>query len=179
MQAGRVAAQGSAEQVLACYRRSGEGEPTGLRWERPTGAGAPALAFRCIEVVVSGQQPRLALTCHITIEGSQQASDVLVAVDIKDCSGTVIMQAMPHGEAFISGSVGRQKIILEIELPPLVPGSYGMSFWIGPHYSCTMDSVQDGVTFVVDESPVEKRSFPHSRDHGFVVPFSTCKMLDG
>jgi len=82
------------------------------------------------------------------------------------------MQALPEPNPFIEGIPGAHQIQLEIELPPLIPGIYSTDFWIGSHYTNTKDYVKNVVTFEVTQSPTNDRSFPHTANHGFLVPTS-------
>jgi hypothetical protein len=43
---------------------------------------------------------------------------------------------------FIEGVPGKHQLDLEIELPPLIPGIYSADFWVGSHYTSTMDHLQ-------------------------------------
>jgi lipopolysaccharide transport system ATP-binding protein len=95
-------------------------------------------------------------------------------VDICDQLQVPIMQALPVAKPFIPGSPGIRHLSLEIDLPPLIPGRYLVDFWIGPHFSSTADYVKNAVAFEVSESPSANRSWPHSSNHGFVVPPSRC-----
>jgi lipopolysaccharide transport system ATP-binding protein len=88
-----------------------------------------------------------------------------------------IMQALPEAKPFIPVRIGLQRLIIEIDLPPLIPGTYSLDFWIGSHFNSTMDYVKAVVTFEVDESPTRERSAPHSPGHGFLVPVSRCVIL--
>ena len=66
----------------------------------------------------------------------------------------------------------QQKLSIAVELPPLVPGQYAVSVWLGSHMNETLDEVKEAVEFQITESPTPGRVFPHTRDHGFAVPFS-------
>jgi len=82
------------------------------------------------------------------------------------------MQVLPVTEPFLNGSPGDHVLKLEVELPPLVPGSYLADFWVGSHFSSTLDYVRQAVSFEIVASPTRDRSFPHSFNHGFLVPVS-------
>jgi lipopolysaccharide transport system ATP-binding protein len=45
-----------------------------------------------------------------------------------------------------------------------------VSAWIGPHNLETFDIVNDGIAFEIQDSPSPGRTFPHTPDHGFIVP---------
>jgi lipopolysaccharide transport system ATP-binding protein len=59
-----------------------------------------------------------------------------------------------------------------IELPALIPGTYYASIWVGPHNTESLDFVRGAISFDVTASPMPGRTFPHSVDHGYVVPAS-------
>jgi hypothetical protein len=100
----------------------------------------------------------------------------MIAVDIAEgINGVVLMQALPHAEPFVSVNIGITELLLQIDLPPLIPGRYTLDFWIGTHFTSTVDFVRQALAFEVTTSPTAGRSYPHSRDHGFVVPASSCK----
>jgi hypothetical protein len=93
-----------------------------------------------------------------------------LAVDISEPSGAVIMQALPQLEGFIRPEDSPQEIEVKIDLPPLIPGIYRAGVWIGTHNTETLDEVRGCVSFTITESPSPGRTFPHTTDHGFIVP---------
>jgi hypothetical protein len=98
----------------------------------------------------------------------------MIAVDILDPSFSTIMQAEPKSEGFIGGTAGSYCVDLSIELPPLVPGTYHLDFWIGPHNTRTYDCVKHAISVKILDNPRPGRTFPYMRDHGFIVPSSTA-----
>ncbi len=88
------------------------------------------------------------------------------------------MQAIPHDWPFVPNMPGLYEYRIEISLPPLIPGIYSLSFWIGPHYTQTYDLVQNALAFEVFESPTGGRTFPHSPHHGHIVPPSRCELME-
>jgi hypothetical protein len=100
-------------------------------------------------------------------------------VDILDGNFTAIMQAEPQCEPFIGGKAGKWWVDVNIELPPLVPGTYYLDFWIGPHNTETFDYIREQISFEIVDSPSVGRSHPYSRDHGFMVPASTVLIRNG
>jgi lipopolysaccharide transport system ATP-binding protein len=94
----------------------------------------------------------------------------MIAFDIMDSFGVTVMQSLPSVEPFITPEQSRNTFVFEIELPPLVPGEYRVSAWIGPHNLETFDIVNDGIAFEIQDSPSPGRTFPHTPDHGFIVP---------
>ena len=141
-------------------------------WIRPPGVEQPSVRFETIDVRVAGAQPNLHLKCVCVIVSEQRARPVSIAVDVTDNHSLSIMQAVPHVEPFIGGSPGTYSVDLTIDLPPLVPGNYGLDFWIGPHNTETFDWIREAIRFEILESPTQGRTFPHHRDHGWIVPAS-------
>jgi hypothetical protein len=136
------------------------------------------ISFQNIRVMLSGKPPQLRLECSLELRSLGESEAVFICVDICDCSLTPIMQAMPLAKPFIDGKDRSLHLILEIDLPALIPGIYALDFWIGAHYLKTMDYVKNVATFEVAESPTEGRNFPHTRDHGFLVPSSRCSFAN-
>jgi lipopolysaccharide transport system ATP-binding protein len=148
----------------------------GATWLRPSTLPLPALGFDTIRVALKGTQPQLRLECDVKLRSGAEAPRVFIAVDICDRSLAPIMQALPSTDPFIQSANGLCNLVMEIDLPPLVPGCYALDFWIGTHFSKTTDYVKHVATFEVTESPTESRSFSHSGDHGFLVPVSRCRV---
>jgi hypothetical protein len=113
----------------------------------------------------------------VVLEAKTGSVSVFIAVDICDQVQTPIMQVLPATSPFIAGRAGKQRLAIEIDLPPLIPGHYSLDFWIGSHFSSTVDYVKDVVSFEVADSPSADRSFPHSSNHGFLVPFCRYQFL--
>jgi hypothetical protein len=128
--------------------------------------------FQHIEAGISGEQPRLILNCALTLRCDTPCAPFFVAVDICDQSFTPIMQALPESAPFIEGIPGDHQLNLEIELPPLVPGIYRTGFWIGSHFTNTLDYLRNELAFEITKSPSLGRSFPHSPECGWAVPIT-------
>ena len=144
-------------------------------WRRSVSVDQPPVRFESIDVRLEGTQPMLRLECACIIVSERMVRPVLIAVDVTDVNSFAIMQALPRVEPFIGGTVGAYDVNLSIELPALVPGIYGLDFWIGPHNTETSDLVRGAIKFEIVESPTRGRIFPHgARDHGFVVPNSSA-----
>jgi lipopolysaccharide transport system ATP-binding protein len=146
-------------------------------WRRSVSVDQPSVRFESIDVRLDGTQPRINLDCLCVIVSEQIARPVLIAVDVTDGNSFSIMQALPRVEPFIGGTAGNYTVNLRIELPPLVPGIYGLDFWIGPHNTKTSDLVRGALKFEIVETPTRGRTHPHSPDHGSVVPNSSADVL--
>jgi lipopolysaccharide transport system ATP-binding protein len=173
---GEMIQDGNPEEAFALYSSSSVHDAD-LNWIRPDNLPHPAMAFKSITATLEGNQPCLRFKSDIVFEGRVSSPPVFIAVDICDSYQVPIMQALPKGEPFIACNLGEQHARIEIDLPPLVPGSYTADFWIGSHYTATMDYVKNVIKFNIDESPTVGRGYPHSPAHGFLVPMSHFELL--
>lgn len=165
---GRIEAVGPVDDVLELYEKSGVNVEQGLKFRRRDTPPA-AMYIDSVAAELTGTQPELTLTCEIEVRGNPNSPACLIAVDIKDSLGLTLMQALPSlRPCILSGSAYK----LDISLPPLVPGRYAADFWLGPHNTDTVDFVRDAISFEVRDSPSVGRVFPHTRDHGAIVPQS-------
>lgn len=172
LERGRVVEQGSTDAVIQRYAGKGNAS-LGQEWQRSSNAPTGTFAFARISVALDGSPPCQQLRCAISLsESCAGASAAMLAVDISDSFGRGVMQALPHPHPFIPG--GTRTLLLTISLPPLIPGKYLMSFWLGSHHTATLDWVKEVIAFEVAESPTPGRTFPHSIDHGYIVPLSRC-----
>ena len=86
--------------------------------------------------------------------------------------GAKIGQAIPNLKTFVQPSNETGNISTEIELNGFIPGDYFLDAWIGPHYNETYDWPKECIEFSIIDSPQKGRTFPHSSNHGFLVPAS-------
>jgi lipopolysaccharide transport system ATP-binding protein len=121
----------------------------------------------------------LTLDLRLLAESRSAHQPAFLAVDVADAGGTVLMQALPRPEGFIEDDRRDHRVHVEIELPPLIPGTYFVTIWVGNHHTDTLDEVKDVVAFEVIESPTRGRTYPHEGDHGYLVPRSTIELADG
>lgn len=112
------------------------------------------------------------LSLVITYQSLQIHRNAFIAVDILNQQGIAIMQALPTVEKFIPYSKEEKQITIQISLPKLIPGEYYTTVWIGNHNTETLEQVNFSTSFIVSDSPTKGRIFPHSEDHGFIVPDS-------
>jgi lipopolysaccharide transport system ATP-binding protein len=106
------------------------------------------------------------------IYGRRKHKAAFVAFDIIAANGTCVMQAVPTQEAFLQSLEGTHHVRCSITLPPLIPGHYDVSMWVGSHYTEMLDVAAQCASFDILHSPTHGRTFPHTADHGFVVPRS-------
>lgn len=146
-----------------------------LSWRRS--ASFPPIkpiGFDAIEGRILGEQPSISLRMECTIQSTQTHRAGLLCFDILDASGTPLMQAFPSLDAYVVFSDIPQTYQVEIYLPPLVPGLYSVTAWVGAHFTDTYDEIKNAISFQVYDSPTIGRTHPHSFDHGFIVPRSTA-----
>jgi lipopolysaccharide transport system ATP-binding protein len=174
---GRIVADGPSDSTIAQYSEMGTGK-AGVTWSRPREKCISQMGFERICGRVDGKQPTMRLVCDITLRSVSHTAPVLIAVDICDRASTPIMQALPSVRPFVPGTVGVRQLSLEVDLPPLVPGWYTADFWIGAHFSSTMDQIPGAIAFEIRESPSPDRNFPHTSEHGFMVPASRCRVAE-
>jgi len=144
-------------------------------WRRSVTPGSPEspLVFTSLRRVLSGEQPSLKLQILAELQSLRPHAPAFIAVDILDSDATPLIQAIPTQTPLIEFSSAPQEVVVTINLPPLIPGTYRVTVWAGPHYMTTFDLIEKPLTFIVTDSPQPGRSFPHGTDHGYLVPEST------
>jgi lipopolysaccharide transport system ATP-binding protein len=144
-----------------------------LPGERPQGP----MVFRSMLADLLGEQPRHQLRIVVELDSLEPHAPALLAFDILDSGSVPIMQALPSIQPLIPYDPITQKIEVLIDLPPLIPGNYQITAWVGQHNTLTYDLVPSALSFEVLASPTQGRSFPHTQDHGHIVPDSTLTLL--
>jgi len=173
---GRLTFDGSAKQCIGEYE-SGCIGPDSNSWSRPVPKPAGSLGFKHLLVKVVGSQPNLQLIVDIELTGESRVQQVILALDITNAFGSSVMQALPRVEQFPASGSERRKFEVVIDLPPLIPGQYGVTAWIGRSYVETLDRIQEAVSFSIHDSPSAGRTYPHPVEHGYVVPHSILKAI--
>jgi lipopolysaccharide transport system ATP-binding protein len=143
-----------------------------LIWRRTLNDKPSSIYFQEIQASLEGEQPYLTLKCDLGLVGIRPSPRAFIAVDILDRALSPLLQAIPSATPFTTGAIGSHKIRLEIDLPPLIPGTYFADFWVGSHYTDTIDYVRQVISFEIDKSPNPTRVFPHSMNHGCVSPIT-------
>jgi lipopolysaccharide transport system ATP-binding protein len=169
LQQGRVAAFGDIEECTALYLASAAGASMGS-WRVAADAKPRALAITAVNLQLKGRQPDLTLQIEVETASKGDHKPAYISVDILDVTGTAIMQAIPTFERFIRPGVSTQRFNVEIDLPPLIPGQYSLTLWLGSHNTEGLDFQPRCVAFEIHESPSPGRTFPHHADHGAIVP---------
>ena len=173
LDAGQVVRQGEPGECIAYYVTHGFREEAST-WTRPSTASDTPLAITRVESRLAGVQPHLTLELDLLLETRGRHKPALLTADILDAAGVALMQALPRLEGFVPDATGRHRVRVAIELPPLVPGQYFVSVWVGSHHADSLDTVERAVRFEIHESPSAGRSYPHTVDHGHIVPPSTA-----
>ena len=169
---GRMMCAGSVDNVLAMYTgQFTHGDFS--EWNRSDKLEGKDLAFQSATVRVMGLQPELRLEIDTILTARTTFRPAFVTIDVCDSFGVAIMQAIPNLTPFIIGGIGRHQVKITINLPPTVPGRYGVTLWVGRN-SETIDLVTECLAFEIVESPQENRTIPHSSVHGYIVPPSSC-----
>jgi lipopolysaccharide transport system ATP-binding protein len=146
-------------------------------WSRADDPANLNIFFSSVRIVVEGKQPNLVLNCAMELECINNSSGFFIAMDLCNNLSEPIMQALPEAKPFIVHGPGMYVVHIAIELPPLIPGRYFLDAWVGSRFTSTEDYQRNIVSFEVTESPTRGRSYPHSPNHGFMVPNArvTCE----
>jgi lipopolysaccharide transport system ATP-binding protein len=173
---GQIAFSGNAEDCIREYEKT-LFTSVSNQWTRSLPLPAGGIGFLEVALDVHGKQPEIRLCIDSKISGGSADTRVIFSFDILDSLGTPIMQAYPTLEGIIIPRVSGGRFRLLVDLPPLVPGTYSVTAWFGTHNTQTLDYVRNCISFTIHESPVSGRTFPHTPDHGFVVPKSTISQI--
>ena len=176
MKGGTITTIGSVSTAVEAYLS--ETKISGLSWDRKDSkASASPVFFKSISLKLEGAQPSISLCVDCETQSVREHKPAFLAVDILDSNGAAIMQAIPTLECFVKNDSSINRFKLKIELPPLIPGHYSASFWMGPHNTETYDEIESAVSFEIAETPTRGRSFPHTRNHGCIVPLSSVQTV--
>ena len=170
---GRVVCDDSVSTALSTYELS---TSSGAHeWSRDLSPSAPdsPLQFTTIECRLLGEQPEHELRIVVELRSNSPHVPAFIALDIVDTRGVVLMQALPTERPFISYTAPTNRFTVSVNLPPLIPGTYYIDAWVGPHFNETFDYVKTGPAFAILSSPTAGRTVPHTLDHGFTVPHSS------
>jgi lipopolysaccharide transport system ATP-binding protein len=174
---GRLALLSNVHECIAEYGKSTSGFE-GSMWTRPPALESGHLSYKSLSVEVEGKQPHLSLRIDFVLESDGLHKPAFVAFDITDASGVAQMQALPEVEGFVYPQEGAQSFQVVVDLPPLIPGQYWVSPWVGSHNTETLDMIHQCVAFEVSHSPTPGRTFPHTTSHGYIVPQSRLGIAD-
>ena len=149
-------------------------------WRRPETqqANGARLVFQTLRCEVTGDQPSLTLSIEGEMRSVTPHAPAFLAFDVLDSYSVPLLQSLPEPEPFIACSDHPICFEASIELPPLVPGTYRVSAWVGTHYAHTLDMVDSALAFTIFSSPTPGRTYPHQHDHGAIVPRSSVRLRD-
>jgi lipopolysaccharide transport system ATP-binding protein len=167
---GIILTQGVTEFVLSEYTKKNSN--TSSNWTRCNNLRSDGFYFEKIQLRTDGTQPEIKLIIDSQIKRHGQCKGAFIAFDVLDSSGTAIMQALPVTEPFISPATEVINIRTAIDLPPMIPGNYTITAWVGAHHNATYDLLESCLRFDIDTSPSPKRTFPHYPNNGYIVPKS-------
>jgi lipopolysaccharide transport system ATP-binding protein len=174
MKDGGISCAGRVDECIENYL-SGI-KSAGELWERSAPyQGKSPVVFDKVKVELAGAQPAITLHLQCETKSTRQHKPAFFAVDILDDTGTSIMQAIPTLECPVNSDAAAHRFSIDIALPPLVPGHYFVTLWMGPHNTETFDEIGSAVGFNITETPTKGRSFPHTRNHGCIVPNSVFR----
>jgi lipopolysaccharide transport system ATP-binding protein len=166
---GRLLVLANVDECVKAYETS-TSSSHGCTWVRPPNMASGPLLYRSLSITLEGEQPSLYLRIEIVLESQGIHKPAFVAFDITDASGGALMQALPALEGFVLPKAGWQTFTVLVDLPPLIPGHYWVTPWVGSHNTETLDLIHQCASFEVSHTPTRGRSFPHAVEHGFIVP---------
>jgi lipopolysaccharide transport system ATP-binding protein len=171
---GRVSYDGAVCDAISSYLR--EADATRHEWVRYE-SDTSKFRFKRIASSLVGQQPDTILQLDCTFAGTLNSHKAMVAFDITDSLGMPLMQALPRSAPFIKPGDLCRDFRFRVKLPRLVPGKYWVTAWAGASHMITFDLCTGCVSFEITSSPTAGRTYPHTPDHGFVVPESDYETL--
>jgi lipopolysaccharide transport system ATP-binding protein len=174
---GQLVLHGDVDEGVAAYENRIAGLPVSV-WTRRATESSGQLSYQSVSVRLQGEQPHLSLQIDFVLESKGMHKPAFVAFDITNPGGTSVMQALPAVKAFVHPREDGQSFQVLVDLPPLIPGQYWITPWVGSHNTETYDIVHQCVAFEVNDSPTPGRSYPHATDHGYVVPRSRLAVTD-
>jgi lipopolysaccharide transport system ATP-binding protein len=166
---GRLELLTNVQECVTAYENSVSGSHEG-DWTRPPTQESGPLSYMSFSVSVEGEQPHLSLRIDFVLKSKGMHKPAFVSFDITDASGVAVMQALPILEGFVHPQEASQSFQVLVDLPPLIPGQYWLSPWVGSHNTETFEMIHQCVAFEVKDSPTAGRTFPHTVDHGYIVP---------
>jgi lipopolysaccharide transport system ATP-binding protein len=174
LQAGRVLFSGDTADCIREYEHTAQ-RSVSSEWARDSNSPIVELGLTRIEARVRGRQPDQVLEITCSLAGISNHRAAMISFEISDKLGTILMQALPEFNPFIK--LDKAKAFrFEVQLPPLIPGKYWLSVWLGPHGE-VFDLLPECLSFEIHESPTAGRPFAHDAAHGFLAPACTATAL--
>ena len=141
--------------AIAIYTSSASAP--GEVWKRPAELPKDApMVFRSMSATLLRDNRDHQLRIIAELESLRVHLPAALAFDILDSASVPIMQALPSIQPVISYEEMPQRVEVTIDLPSLIPGSYQVTGWLGPHNTFTYDCVHSVLSF---RDPYK----PHSR----------------
>lgn len=163
---------GSSFESLDKYLNSSLNNLISLNWELANINREKEVQFVKANASVSGNQPNLLLKMDLEILSLHPHSPCFLAVNFTSIDGVQIFQSIPQEQPFIEYSTNLLSLSVIVDLPPLNPGEYNLSIWLGTHYTKTIDYQTDILRVSISESPILGRVYPFSKNSGFISPTS-------
>ena len=176
LERGKIAFSGGIDGCVEQYN-SAIDRSVSTEWVRAPDKKRGVLSVKRVTIELLGGQPNHILRIVCSLEGRPPHNPAMIAFDIADQLGTVLMQVLPSLNPFISADKSEQKFCFDVHLPPLVPGRYFITTWVGPHHAETYDICRECLVVEIMDSPTKGRVLPHTADHGFLVPNCTVTPL--
>lgn len=162
------------EKVIDAYQSLFGGSQSN-QWENTGNTEFPLVILKA-GLNVKGAQPQHMLSLQLDLKSGAAHKDAFLAIDISNSAGITIGQAIPILDPFIKDTPSTKTVEVEVDLPPLIPDLYKVSIWLGSHNTETFCWEKEILGFEIVDSPTAGRNFPHTHNHGFVVPNSRVQI---
>ncbi|NJM38158.1 MAG: ATP-binding cassette domain-containing protein [Akkermansiaceae bacterium] len=172
---GRVISVDKIKNVIASYRSTSES--TEDSWTLNECSTSKAIQFTEAHLSKAERSGLIELIIKLKLSSLRPHKNCFIAADILDPVGNCIMQVIPTHDGFISPSNQEHQLSISASLPPLIPGKYSLTLWVGPHNTETYDLIERKISFTILESPCPGRLYPHTGDHGYIVAPSKIQEL--
>jgi lipopolysaccharide transport system ATP-binding protein len=176
LNSGTINYKGETKDALKIYTENISKYNAGSEWQRTTINNSNSLAFSTIKSYLFGEAGKMKINFSIKFTAGEEFRACFIAIDISTVHNT-IMQVLPSVDPFINSDNFHNEFEISVDLPALIPGVYYADFWIGSHNNDTADFVEKVIQFEILESPTFGRTFPHSYEHGFIVPNSSVNKI--
>lgn len=163
---------GNTDLALEKYLLGSSNNRISSNWELDKFNQEKEVQFVKAKASVRGNQPNLCLYLELETQSFISHPTCFFAINLSSLDGTHIFQSIPQEEPFINFSKDLLRFKVSTDLPPLNPGDYNLSIWIGPHYTHTIDYQIDILRITISESPISGRVYPFSKNNGFISPIS-------
>src|ERR1700733_1622395 len=109
LEQGKLLFGGKIDECIQQYNQSSN-ISNSSEWSRPPRKQRGSLNFKRIKIDLLGRQPDHVLRISCTFDGEASHRPAIIAFDISDMLGTVLMQACPSVEPFIKASNSEQEL---------------------------------------------------------------------